>query len=56
MIPPATVSFPSAGTYVLRLTAFDGQLTGSDTVTAPDTVTERISRLLRSGRYRILDA
>jgi hypothetical protein len=28
-----TVSFPVVGTYVLRLTAFDGQLSGSDTVT-----------------------
>jgi hypothetical protein len=28
-----TVSFPALGSYVLRQTAFDGQLSGSDTVT-----------------------
>ncbi|NIR36302.1 MAG: hypothetical protein GWN79_06945, partial [Actinobacteria bacterium] len=28
-----TVSFPTAGSYVLRLSAFDGQLSASDTVT-----------------------
>jgi hypothetical protein len=37
--PTSQVSFPSAGTYVLRLTASDGELSASDDVTVAATVT-----------------
>jgi hypothetical protein len=40
------VTFPAAGTYVLRLTVDDGQLSGSDevTVTVPAVVTKSRAR------------